>query len=374
MFHHVIPNPALSPAQYLADTKPEGPVHFHARGALRAKLDQFLTGFPGLVTYAVKANPADAVLTQLWAGGIGGFDVASPAEIALVRRLCPGAALHYNNPVRSRAEISCGIAAGVCSWSVDDAGEFAKLVAQDVPLTSEVAVRFRLPIGGAQYNFGAKFGADPEQAVALLQAVAAAGFRPALTFHVGTQCADPAAWGAYVTAAAGIAARAGVTIDRLNVGGGFPSARDGRPVDLSPFFAAIKGALSAFPHAPALVCEPGRGLVADTFAYAVPVKSVRENRVYLADGIYGGLSEFPSMPMPVLQIIAASPRRGAMRGCIVFGPTCDSLDRLPGEVPLPDDLQEGDWLLWSSMGAYLTGVTTRFNGYGEWETVIVDRL
>jgi ornithine decarboxylase len=50
---------------------------------------------------------------------------------------------------------------------------------------------------------------------------------------------------------------------------------------------------------------------------------------------------------------------------IVFGPTCDSIDRLPGEMMLPADLAEGDYLLFHGMGAYSTVTNTRFNGFGE---------
>lgn len=347
---------------------PEGPVQLFAPEVLTARVGAFLGGFPGLLTYAVKANPDPRVLQVLWAAGVRGFDVASPDEIALVRRHCPGAALHYNNPVRSRAEVACGIEAGVVSWSVDDAGELEKL--EGVPKVSEVAVRFRLPVPGAAYDFGAKFGADPEVAAELLARVAALGFTPALTFHVGTQCRDPGAWAAYVRAAARIAERTGVTIARLNVGGGFPSARQGGAVDLAPFLAAIAGALDAFPVPPALVCEPGRGLVADAFAHAVRIKSLRPGRVYLEDGIYGGLSEMPSMGVPAFEVRTAEgrPRTGAVEPREVWGPTCDSLDRLPGFVALPAGLREGDWIVFRSMGAYVTGVSTRFNGYGLWQT------
>ncbi len=362
---------ARDPVRFLSGYAGTLPVHFFSPEALDARLAAFMTGFPGLVTYAVKANPADDVISRLYAGGMRGFDVASPDEIDLIRRLCPDAAMHYNNPVRSRSEIVHGIAAGVASWSVDDAGELEKLIAMGA--TGEIAVRFKLPVAGAAYNFGAKFGAEEAEAARLLARVAEAGFKPAITFHVGTQCADPAAYATYVRAAAGIAKAAGVTIERLNVGGGFPSARDGRAVDLTPYFAAITGALSAFDTAPALVCEPGRGLVADSFAYAVQVKSVRAGRVYLNDGIYGGLSEFPSMVIPRFAVLSQSGRirGGSSQPRVVFGPTCDSLDTLREPLPLPADMEEGDWVLFGSMGAYLTGVTTRFNGYGEWTTAIV---
>jgi diaminopimelate decarboxylase len=56
---------------------------------------------------------------------------------------------------------------------------------------------------------------------------------------------------------------------------------------------------------------------------------------------------------------------------IVFGPTCDSVDRLPGEIPLPVDLAEGDFVVWQGMGSYSTVTNTRFNGFGELQMATV---
>jgi ornithine decarboxylase len=360
-----------TPTRYLEAEAPDDPVLFLSPEVLQETARRFVRGFPGLVTYAVKANPAEAVLENLSRAGVTAFDVASPAEIALVRSLVPGAVLHYNNPVRSRAEIAVASAHGVSSWSVDDAGELAKLAAAGLPRGTEVAVRFKLPVGGAAYDFGAKFGAGPAAAAALLARAAAAGFSPALTFHPGTQCTDPRAWTAYVEAAGDIARAAAVPIARLNVGGGFPARRmrSDRP-DLGAFFEAIATATRrAFGGAaPSLVCEPGRAMVAEAVSLALRVKSIRGvTDVYLNDGIYGALAEQPLMGMTDrLRVVAPDgrPRIGTAVPRTLWGPTCDSLDRLPGEVPLPSDTAENDWLLLDGMGAYSTATVTRFNGYG----------
>jgi len=57
-------------------------------------------------------------------------------------------------------------------------------------------------------------------------------------------------------------------------------------------------------------------------------------------------------------------RLGAAKPRVVFGPTCDSLDRLPDGLPLPEDAQTGDYLLFGGMGAYSIAMSTAFNGYG----------
>jgi ornithine decarboxylase len=69
-------------------------------------------------------------------------------------------------------------------------------------------------------------------------------------------------------------------------------------------------------------------------------------------------------------------RRGAPTPRIVFGPTCDSVDRLPGEIPLASDIAEGDFVVFHGLGAYSTVTNTRFNGFGELSmaTVLSQRL
>ena len=92
--------------------------------------------------------------------------------------------------------------------------------------------------------------------------------------------------------------------------------------------------------------------------------------MFLNDGVYGALAELPLIGN-VDRIEVYSPegarRMGEVLPRIVFGPTCDSVDRLPGELPLPEDLREGDFIVFRAMGAYTTATNTRFNGFGQLE-------
>lgn len=364
-----------NPADLIRHLRPDHPVMAFAPTVLHDRARQFLTGFPGLVTYAVKANPDEAVIRTLVTAGIRGFDVASPWEIDLVGRLAPCAARHYNNPVRSGREIAHAIREGILSWSVDSRSELDKLAAQ-VPVSIdgqrvEISVRFKLPVLGAAYDFGSKFGATPELAADLLGLVADRGHAASLTFHPGTQCVEPVAWESYIRMAREICDRAGVPAHRLNVGGGFPSHRvTGVAPDLNAIFARIGDTTrDCFgSDAPALVCEPGRGLCADAFALITRVKAVRdEGGVFLNDGVYGGLAELPVIgTLDRIEVLTprGAPRTGERSGRVLFGPTCDSVDRLPGELALPADMAEDDYVVFHGAGAYSTVISTRFNGFG----------
>lgn len=372
-----------SPSEYLRTQQPENPILFFAPTALQAAARRFIDGFPGMVTYAVKSNPIEPVIENLAAAGVRGYDCASAFEIDLIRRLAPDAAIHYNNPVRSRTEIAHAVARDVKSYSVDSASELAKLIELVPAAGTEISVRFKLPVQGAAYNFGAKFGATVELAVELLGRVAEAGFIPSLTFHPGTQCTDPAAWETYIRTAAEIAEEARVDIARLNVGGGFPSHRlQGIEPPIEAIFALIdRVTAEAFGDSrPMLVCEPGRALCGDAFTVAAQVKSVRDgNHVFLNDGVYGSMAELPLIGV-IDRITVLTQgglkRHGAPVPRIIFGPTCDSVDRLPGDVELPEDIEEGDYVVLHGMGAYSTVTNTRFNGFGELqlETVLSQKL
>ncbi len=361
-----------NPTEFLKVQQPENPVLFFAPAMLQSMARRFIDGFPGLVTYAVKSNPGEEVIENLVAAGIKGFDCASPFEIDLIRRLAPEAAIHYNNPVRSRAEIRVAVEAKVKSWSVDSKSELTKLIEMVPAQDCEISVRFKLPVSGAAYNFGAKFGATEEVAAELLKTVAAAGYIPSITFHPGTQCTDPAAWASYIRAAALIASQAGVKIARLNVGGGFPNHRvSGILPQLEATFETIdRVATEAFgADRPALICEPGRGLCGDAFMLAARVKAVRDGtHVFLNDGVYGSLFELGQIGIiDRIEVLDSqgNRRKGKVKGRICFGPTCDSVDRLPGDVPFPSDIAEGDFVLVQSMGAYSTVTNSRFNGFGD---------
>lgn len=281
---------------HLRRKQPDNAVLYFCPAVLQATARVFQAGFPGLVTYAVKANPNRAVLENLSAAGLTAFDVASPAEMKAVRTVALDALLHYNNPVRSLDEVRCAVKHGVASYSVDELSELDKL--NVVPQGTEIAVRLALPVKGAAYDFGAKFGAEPEEAAMLLREVAQRGFQPSICFHPGTQCADPEPWGVYIRAAAKVAQEAGVKLARLNVGGGFAANRSGAAPNLAEIFEHVaEVAHEAFgAEAPQLLCEPGRAMVADAFCLATRVKATRDSgAVFLNDGLYGALAEARDM-------------------------------------------------------------------------------
>ncbi|NKB78086.1 MAG: type III PLP-dependent enzyme [Gammaproteobacteria bacterium] len=371
--------PWIDTKHLLAHQTPDLPMFLYAASSLIQTSRSLQLAFPGEVSYAVKANPKKAILETLWRSGIGSFDVASINEIKLVRSLFPDARLHFNNPVKSDVDIERACCAyGVRSFVVDDFVGLNSLIPYLSPDT-EITVRFKLEHDRAAYDFGSKFGATPDQAIPLLMLAKKHGARCSLTFHPGSQCSEPAVYKRYIQESAVIAKQARISLEQLNVGGGFPVSYENYAVlAVREFFKTIYQTVAqCFPdNAPKLLCEPGRALVAPCTSLLTRVLHVRESgEVFINDGVYGGLQEQSIMP---IQTPIRLWRNGVQleqdgEPVTVFGPTCDPVDKLLSTYRLCADIKVGDYVEFGLMGAYGSATTTGFNGFEPAEYVSVER-
>jgi len=350
----------------VAEERPSVPLHCLRPAAIAAEAESFVALFPGDVLYAVKCNPEPAALRAVHAGGVRHFDCASPAEIALVRAMFPDAILHYMNPVKSRPAIREAFRLqGVRDFALDSADELEKIRAEigdadDLGLF----VRLALPKGSAVYDLSGKFGAPVPEAARLLRAARPHAARLGVCFHVGSQCLEPEAYARAMALAAAAVRESGVAVDIIDVGGGFPvSYADGAPPPLADFMAAIARAKwECGLERLRLWAEPGRRLVAGGGSVVVQVQLRRGQALYVNDGIYGSLSDAGATGLRFPARLLRSSDR-TLEGFELFGPTCDSADRMRGPFLLPDDVAEGDWIEIGQLGAYGTCLRTAFNGF-----------
>jgi ornithine decarboxylase len=354
--------------------RPEEPMHCLRPATLAATARAFIAAFPGEVLYAVKCNPEPAVLRALWAGGVRHFDCASPAEVALVRQMFPDAAIHFMHPVKARGAIrEAWTRHGVRDFALDCADELAKLreeiAATGVAGELGLIVRLALPKGGAVLDLSGKFGAAAAEAAALLRAARPLAARLGVSFHVGSQCLDPLAWRRALALAGEVIRAAGVAIDIVDVGGGFPVAYpDAAPPPLGAFIAEIEEGVArlGLPAGTRLWAEPGRALVAAGGSVVVQVQLRRGDALHVNDGVYGSLADAGALgfryPVRLIRPEGAAPG-AALLPFSLFGPTCDSADVMRGPFLLPEDVAEGDWIEIGQLGAYGGCLRTGFNGF-----------
>ncbi|MBV9151822.1 MAG: type III PLP-dependent enzyme [Alphaproteobacteria bacterium] len=367
----------------VARERPAEPLVCLRPSVIAAASRRFATVFPGDVLYAVKCNPEPRVLRAVWAGGVRHFDCASLPEIALVRKLLPQAEVHFMHPVKARHAIHAAYHDyAITDFAFDSAEELEKIVQETVPVglvgappTLGLFVRLAVTQGGA-YDLSGKFGVSVDEAAMLLRAARPHAARLGIAFHVGSQCLDPAVYGAALHLAAEAVARADVGVDIVDVGGGFPvSYPDADPPSLDAYVAAIAEGMCALPENVRLWAEPGRALVAPGASVVVQVELRRGDALYVNDGVYGSLSDAgrPGFRFPARRIRpdVAGDNAAPQRAFTLYGPTCDSADRMKGPFLLPEDIDEGDWIELGQLGAYGACLRTRFNGFEGGATVEV---
>jgi ornithine decarboxylase len=359
----------------VAKLRPQEPLHCIRPAAITAAAGAFVGAFNGDTLYAVKCNPEPAVLHALWEGGVRHFDCASIGEVTLIRRLFPGAEIHFMHPVKSRAAIrEAWIFSGVRDFVFDHPAELAKIL--DELATPDAAalnaraglfVRLALPKSTAAIDLSSKFGADFETAVHLLRAARPHAQKLGVAFHVGSQCLDPLAWRNAIALAGQVIGAAGVPVEVIDVGGGFPVAYpDIEPPHLSAFLAEIDAAHDAL-NLPGtkLWAEPGRALVAGGGSVVVQVQLRKGGALYINDGVFGSLADAGALGFryPTRHIPASASPGAPLAAFAFFGPTCDSTDVMQGPFLLPENIAEGDWIELGQIGAYGSCLRTAFNGF-----------
>lgn len=361
----------------IASERPDEPIHCLRPTTVTATARTFVDAFPGDVMYAVKCNPDPSMLRAIAAGGVTHFDCASIAELRLVRTMFPDADLHFMHPIKARSAIREAWAQlGVRDFVLDSIEELTKLqteiAATGVPGKPGLIIRLALPKGDARLDLSGKFGAAPELAAELLRAARPLAARLGVSFHVGSQCLDPLAWRDALALTGEIIRAAGVPVEIVDIGGGFPVAYpDQDPPPLGAFIAEIEEGFERLrlPNA-RLWAEPGRALVAGGASVVVQVQHRRGDALYINDGVYGSLADAGALSFryPVRLIRPQGEAQGQTPsdetvGFTLYGPTCDSADVMRGPFVLPANIQEGDWIEVGQLGAYGACMRTAFNGF-----------
>ena len=364
--------------------KPTQPVHALREQSIHAATAWFLEHFPGDVMFAVKTNPEPIVLDEAYAAGMRHFDVASLVEAELVfARFGTRVTQHFMHPVKSREAIAKAYYYyGIRHFSLDSFEELEKIlsVTENAPDLS-LSVRLKVANDKAAYSLGGKFGVSMAEAPALLRATRSAAHKLGICFHVGSQCMDPSAFISAMDDVGVLLANAGVKLDILDIGGGFPSIYpDKTPPAMMHYMEAIGYGLQTLTldNDCQIFCEPGRALVAEAGSLLVRVELRKgegdDAALYINDGVYGSLFDAgsPGFVYPTKAI-----RPGHHFSCELvpfklYGPTCDSVDAMAGPFMLPSDITEGDWIEIGQMGAYGATMRTKFNGFYSDELVTIE--
>ncbi len=376
---HTYPN-AKTVAQAI---EPDEPVILNRPHAARRAAAFFTEKFPGKVLYAVKANPAPDLIQILWDAGVTHYDVASIAEVRLVRGILPDAELCFMHPIKTRGAIKeAYFTHGVKTFTLDSIEELEKIVEVcSDPETGEPAsdlrllVRLRVSSEYSELSLASKFGCDLTDLPELLHLTRQHCDWLGICFHVGSQAMSPFAFVQALDRTRAAIAQASVVIDMIDVGGGFPSIYpDMEPPPLEDYFAIIHQHFEALPIAynAELWCEPGRALAAEYSSMIVKVEKRRGAELYINDGAYGALYDAAHVAWRFPVAALEDDLRDPLEDFAFYGPTCDDADYMAGPFPLPGDIQAGDYIEIGMLGAYGAAMKTGFNGFGDAEVLVVE--
>jgi ornithine decarboxylase len=327
------------------------------------------------IFYAVKANPAAAILDRLTALG-SSFDTASRGEIEMC--LAAGATadrISFGNTIKKQTDIAFAYRNGVRLFAFDSAAELEKL-AESAP-GAKVFCRILVECEGAEWPLSKKFGCAPEMAADLLAEARSLGLEPyGVSFHVGSQQTDLGQWDNAVSRAAqmfSVLAERDIALKMINIGGGFPARYRHGVEPIEAYAAAVMAAITKHfgNDLPEIIVEPGRSMVGDAGIIQSEVvlisrKEAGEGKrwVYLDVGKFNGLAE--TMDEAIKYVIRTPHDGGASGPVVLAGPTCDSADIMyeKTDYRLPLDLKIGDKVEVLATGAYTsTYASVCFNGF-----------
>lgn len=380
------------------------------RARARAYRTAFETAFRAVGTdvdvyYAGKALLTVAVARWAREEGLR-VDTASGGELAVALRAgVPGAeiGLHGNN--KSDAEVDRALEVGVGRIIVDSLVEIDRVAAatraRGVVAPVMVRVTTGVHAGGHEYistahedqKFGLSIAAprgsdvdsdapgDSPAMTALLDVVR----RPELHLlgihsHIGSQILDPTGFEVAARAVlelrADLAARTGVLVDEVDIGGGYGIAYLPGEVALDPERIAkdVAGAVDAVAARlgtplPRFSIEPGRAIVGPAGLTLYTVGTVKpvaldDGRVRTYVSVDGGMSDNIRPALYGAQYHAEVVGRASAAAPVlarVVGKHCESGDIVVHEVMLPGDVRAGDLLAVPATGAYGRSMASNYN-------------
>ena len=334
--------------------------------------------------YAVKANPDPAIVRSLYRIGAS-FDVASLAEFRLVYENIKGLPakeqqdfiwdkIIYANPTKPRETLEA-LDQYKPLVTFDNLNELKKI--KRFAPHAGVVLRLRVPNTGSVVELSSKFGADPSEAVTLIQAAFDLGLVvEGLSFHVGSQCMNFENFVQALNISASVMQEAearGHKIKILDIGGGFPAPYHRDVESIQVLARKINAEVDRlFSKDTEIIAEPGRFVVASAATSIAKVigKARRDGKTcyYIDDGVY---HTFSGIIFDHCQYHLKAFKRGQPEICAVFGQTCDALDTISLSEDLPD-LQLDDLVYCEAIGAYSNASATWFNGFAPAKVVHVN--
>jgi diaminopimelate decarboxylase len=325
--------------------------------------------------YAVKCNPDDIIIRLMSSMDLG-FDCASKNEIARV--VSAGAVpekIIFANPCKMTEQIKYARSNDIDMMTFDSSHELYKIKLYHP--SAKLVIRIQTDDSKSRCRFNCKFGVSLDQVNDLLHQ---AKFMEldiiGVSFHVGSGCEDS---NVYYTALQDckkvydMAKEYGFNLNTIDIGGGFPGDNDETFVEMANIIN--RGISDIFNGIEInFIAEPGRYFVTSAYTFVTSVinkKVVKEEKetkhiiYYLSESVYGSFNN-TVFDHAEIKLLPFNERNEKQYDCTVYGPTCDSMDKITEKCKLPD-LSIGEVIYIENMGAYTIAASSNFNGFTQTE-------
>lgn len=349
-------------------------------------MDKYYDG-NGMVLYASKALSTMAICKIVDQEGLG-FDVVSGGELYTTMKA--GVSMdkiyfHGNN--KTYEELELAISNNIKRIVVDNREELKRIneIAEKHGKTANISFRIKPGIDAHTHDFvqtgqiDSKFGVALENGEAFeiiseaskMSNVKVVGVH----CHIGSQIFDlePFKLAARVMLEfiAKIKSDIGLTIEELNLGGGFGikyTMKD-NPIEYDHYIESVSKVVRSVCEEkgiklPYIVMEPGRSIVASagiTLYEVGAVKDIKNVRTYVS--VDGGMTDNPRYALyqskydAVLANRVDAPR---VQNVTIAGKCCESGDLLIKDIEMPE-MQVGDLLAVLATGAYNYSMSSNYN-------------
>jgi diaminopimelate decarboxylase len=327
-----------------------------------------------LLCYACKTNSNIAVLSLLRSLG-SSIEVVSEGE--LVRALKAGfdpEKIVCEGVGKTRGMIEAGLKANVHQFNIESLEELALIdrIAGDAGKVAKIVFRLNPDLSGGGHDkistgrkcdkFGIAAG-DILRGYEMardLKNVRALG----LFTHLGSQISSAESFRALFEKVAAFTLElraAGHTVERLDIGGGFPiSYKDEDLLDLDAYAALVREII--LPLGTEIIMEPGRYLVGNAgvlLSEVLYVKETEERTFLITDAAMNDLMR-PALYDSWHGIEPVAGRAAPLKTYDIAGPVCESSDIFARERAIPE-MKAGDILAIRSAGAYGFCMSSNYN-------------
>ena len=368
------------------------PLYVYSAANLRGRVELLQREFaatPTTICYAVKANPALAILKLVAETGCG-FDIVSGGELERVRRAAPEALgrVVFSGVGKQAWEMDAALTAGILLFNVESEAELELLSARAVALnkSAKVALRVNPDVFAETHPYIStglrehKFGIAIERARAVYaRAAKLKGIEPVgVSVHIGSQIREVAPFAESLQRVAALVAELradGLKINYVDAGGGFGieygSAAFDPAARAAEYAVAIRGVMVGLDAQ--LLLEPGRFLVAQAGVLLTRVLYTKQNgakKFVIVDAAMNDLIR-PALYQAHHEIVpVVRESRGTVIADIV-GPVCETGDFFARDRELAE-LRTGELAVLLDAGAYGMSLASNYNSRGRAAEVLIE--